>query len=158
ERPEVGIVTRDEAAMALARERLPACRVLRDEENAGETEAITVATERATASGAEFTLVIPGDAPLVTAEEVSEILRSAPHQGTVLAPAADGEGTNAILRRPGDLFPLRFGNHSFAPHRRAAEATGRPVVVLRLTGVALDVDKPEDLQELARRPGETRTQ
>ncbi len=159
-RPPIGIVTRDPTAIAIAQQILPAGRyeVIHDEQNAGETEAIAAATEAAIARGAQFTLVIPGDAPLVTAAEIEQVLEAAPPEGAVLAPAADGEGTNAILRRPGDLFPLRFGNHSFAPHLTAAKATGKTVVVLRLPGVALDVDRPEDLLALEAAAGETRAQ
>ena len=59
---------------------------------------------------------------------------------------------------PADLFPLRFGNDSFKPHHAAAQATGKPCVVLNFAGIAVDVDNPEDLQRLLSLPGETRAQ
>ena len=59
--------------------------------------------------------------------------------------------------RPAGLFPARFGNDSFKPHHAAAQATGKPCVVLSLPGIALDVDNPEDLRTLAAAPGETRS-
>ena len=64
--------------------------------------------------------------------ELEEILKHAPAEGSVLVPAADGRGTNAAFRRPANLFPLRFGNDSFKPHHAAAQATGKPCVVLQL--------------------------
>lgn len=79
-------------------------------------------------------------------------------EGSVLVPAADGRGTNAAFRRPADLFPLRFGNDSFKPHHAAAQATGKPCVVLNFAGIAVDVDNPEDLERLIALPGETRAQ
>ena len=90
--------------------------------------------------------------------ELEQILAQAPEEGTVLAPAADGRGTNAAFRRPANLFPLRFGNDSFKPHLAAAQATGKPCIVLQLPSIAVDVDNPEDLQQLLALPGETRTQ
>jgi 2-phospho-L-lactate guanylyltransferase len=63
-----------------------------------------------------------------------------------------------VFRRPANLFPLRFGNDSFKPHLAAAQATGKPCQVLLLPGIAVDVDNPEDLQQLLSLPGETRTQ
>jgi 2-phospho-L-lactate guanylyltransferase len=63
-----------------------------------------------------------------------------------------------VLRRPAALFPLRFGNDSFRPHLAAAQATGKPCVVLPLPGIAVDVDNPADLKQLAGLPGETRAQ
>jgi 2-phospho-L-lactate/phosphoenolpyruvate guanylyltransferase len=62
------------------------------------------------------------------------------------------------LRSPGDLFPLRFGNDSYLPHFAAAKATGLPCVVLQLPGIARDIDRPEDLLELAAVSGERQSQ
>jgi 2-phospho-L-lactate guanylyltransferase len=56
------------------------------------------------------------------------------------------------------LFPLRFGNDSFKPHLTAARASRKPCIVLSLPGIALDIDHPSDLRELADTPGETRSQ
>jgi 2-phospho-L-lactate/phosphoenolpyruvate guanylyltransferase len=106
----------------------------------------------------DSTLVIPADIPLIQSWELEKIFACAPAEGSVLAPAADGRGTNAIWRRPAGLFPARFGNDSFKPHYAAAKATGKPCVVLSLPGIALDVDNPEDLHTLASANGETRSQ
>ena len=86
------------------------------------------------------------------------IYDAAPEVGTVLVPAGDNRGTNAVLRRPAALFPLRFGNDSFKPHVAAAKASGKPCVILPLPGLAVDVDDPSDLQKLIHLPGETRAQ
>jgi 2-phospho-L-lactate/phosphoenolpyruvate guanylyltransferase len=155
--PAVALVTSDEYAIRLARQ----CgfEIIRDDENLGESEAIAMATLQAEKRGAEFSLVIPGDIPLVTADEISAVLAAAPPEGTVLVPAADGRGTNAILRRPCALIPCRFGNDSFLPHHAAARATQKKLVVLDdLPGIALDVDRPEDLAELVEGKPRTRTQ
>ncbi|MGH9522261.1 MAG: 2-phospho-L-lactate guanylyltransferase [Terriglobales bacterium] len=155
--PTIALVTSDPYAMRLARQ----CGfdVIRDEANFGETEAIALATAEAEKRGADFAMVIPGDIPLITAAEISAVLRAAPEEGTVLVPAGDGRGTNAILRAPCSLFPCRFGNDSFLPHRAAARATGKPVIVLDdLPGIALDVDRPEDLEELIASEPRTRSQ
>ncbi len=102
--------------------------------------------------------MIPADIPLIQAWELEEILKHAPKEGSVLVPAGDGRGTNAAFRRPANLFPLRFGNDSFKPHHAAAQATGKPCVVMNLPGIAVDVDNPEDLQQLISLPGATRSQ
>ena len=155
--PAVALVTSDEYAARLARQ----CgfETIHDDENLGETEAIAMATGEAEKRGAEFSLVIPGDIPLVTADEITTVLAAAPPKGTVLVPAADGRGTNAILRRPCALIPCRFGNDSFLPHHAAAKATHQDLVVLDgLPGIALDIDRPEDLFELAEGEPRTRSQ
>jgi 2-phospho-L-lactate guanylyltransferase len=132
--------------------------IIDDPEDPGETGAIEMATRAALERGAEFTLVLPADIPLITPAELDEIFSAASPEGTVLAPSASGRGTNAVLQRPPGLFPLRFGNDSFLPHLATARATGKPVEVLRLAGIGVDIDEPADLSDLMATPGDTRAQ
>ncbi len=155
-RPKVGIVTSDPYAIKLAAEY--GFEVIPDPENPGETGAIEMATQVCVQREEESTLVIPADIPLIESWELEEIYKHAPAVGSVLVPAGDGRGTNAAFRRPADLFPLRFSNDSFRPHHAAAQATGKPCVVLNLPGIAVDVDNPPDLQQLLSLPGITRAQ
>lgn len=155
-RPPVALITSDPFACQMALRFN--FEVIEDSVNSGETDAIAMATQVCLARGIESSLVLPGDIPLVQAWELERIFTSAPEQGSVLVPAADGRGTNAIWQRPVGLFPLRFGNDSFKPHLAAAQATQKPCVVLDLPGIALDVDRPADLRQLASAPGETSSQ
>jgi 2-phospho-L-lactate guanylyltransferase len=155
-RPEVSVVTSDSFAVELAR-RFD-FQIIPDNANRSQTDAIEVATRFCESQGANSTLVIPGDIPLIQTWELEQILEAAPAEGSVLVPAADGRGTNAAWRRPAGLFPLRFGNDSFKPHLADARATGKPCVILSLPGIALDIDNPSDLRQLAEAPGETRAQ
>ena len=159
ERPDVAVVTGDSAAKAMALER--GFEVIEDHECAGETEAIAAATSVAVGWGAASSMVIPADMPLVSAGEVAAVLKALPAfptPGSVLVPAADGRGTNAVLRRPAELFPLRFGNDSFQPHWRAAQSTGCPCAVLKLPGIGLDIDSPAHLAALLQEPVRTESQ
>ena len=94
----------------------------------------------------------------MTSAELEQILAAAPPEGAVLVPSSDDRGSNAVFRRPADLFPLRFGNDSFQPHLRAAQATGKDCAVLHLPGIGLDVDTPADLSRLIAAAGDTRAQ
>jgi 2-phospho-L-lactate/phosphoenolpyruvate guanylyltransferase len=155
-RPAVMVVTSDSFVSGLG-ERL-GFEIVADDLNLGETGAIEMATALCRERGIEYTLVIPADIPLIDSNELDQILKSAPAAGSVLVTDSAGRGTNAALRAPCDLFPLRFGNDSFRPHLAAAKATGLPCVVLELPGIAMDVDRPEDLQTLAAATGERRSQ
>ena len=155
-RPSVAVVTSDSFARDLAARFN--FEVVADD-NSGETSAIDMATAVCRERGAESTLVVPADIPLIDSSELQKIVDCAPPGGgAVLVPDAAGRGTNAAWRSPGDLFPLRFGNDSFLPHLAAAKATGLPCVVLELPGIARDVDRPEDLRELAAASGDRRSQ
>jgi 2-phospho-L-lactate guanylyltransferase len=154
-RPAVTVVTGDSFARDLA------ARFNFDvvpDDNSGETSAIEMATAVCKGRGAESTLVVPADIPLLDGSELQKIVDNSPPRGAVLVPDAAGRGTNAAWRSPCDLFPLRFGNDSFLPHVAAAKATGLPCIVLELPGIARDVDRPEDLRELAAAAGERRSQ
>lgn len=156
QRPQVSVVSSDPYACELAADF--GFRIIRDDTNGGESDAVEMATAICEAEGVKSTLVIPGDIPLLRLEELERILEAAPERGSVLVPAADFRGTNAALRRPAGLFPLRFGYDSFYRHVAAARATGLPCTVLSLPGIALDIDTPEDLRRLAEAPGERRSQ
>jgi 2-phospho-L-lactate/phosphoenolpyruvate guanylyltransferase len=156
ERPQVSLVTSDSFAIDLAH--VFNFEVILDSANRSETDAIEMATRFCELRGVESTLVIPADVPQIQSSEVTTILQAAPEEGSVLVPAADGRGTNAVLRRPAALFRLRFDNDSFKPHLAAARASRKPCVVLSLPGIALDIDNPSDLATLASAPGDTRAQ
>jgi len=153
---EIALVSSDAFAVDQAAAR--GYEVIADNANRSETDAIEMATRYCVTRGRGETLVIPADIPLIQAAAVRAIFDSAPAQGTVLVTAADARGTNAVLRRPADLFPLRFGNDSFKPHLAAAQAAQKPCVVLDLPGIALDIDNPSELRQLASLPGVTRAQ
>ena len=66
----------------------------------------------------------------------------------VVAPCHHGTGTNALLICPPGLISFAFGPDSFAAHCAAARAAGVEPVIYRSATVALDLDTPEDLEEV----------
>jgi 2-phospho-L-lactate/phosphoenolpyruvate guanylyltransferase len=155
-KPAVALVSGDSFAAKLAADH--GFEIIPDPDNPGETGAIETATRVCVDRRIEWALVIPADIPLIQAWELDEIFKHAPQHGSILVPAGDGRGTNAAFRRPADLFPLRFGDDSFKPHHAAAQATGKPCVILNLPGISVDVDNPADLEQLISLSGTTRAQ
>jgi 2-phospho-L-lactate guanylyltransferase len=153
---QVSLVTSDPFAVDLAASH--GFEIIRDDANLSETDAILMATGVCEARGIQSSLVIPADIPLINASEIEAIYKNAPQTGSVLVPAHDTRGTNAVFRRPAALFSLRFGNDSFLPHLADAKVTGQPWVVLSFAGIGLDVDTPDDLYQLALAPGNKRSQ
>lgn len=153
---KASVVTSDPFAIELAEQFKFG--IIRDESNLSESDAIEMATQVCESRGIESTLIVPGDIPLIDAADIRLVYENSPELGAVLVPSKDKRGTNAVLRRPVALFPLRFGNDSFMPHLTAAIATDKSCVVLSLPGIALDIDTPEDLRDLAQAPGEKRSQ
>ena len=139
----VMVVTSDERVADLARQF--DFEVLVEQSAEGESLAVAHATEEVRLRGGTGSLVVPADVPLLTAADVTKIVASAPEQGSLLVPSRSRRGTNAVLRRPCNLFPLRFGDDSFEPHCRAARNTGLVLTVLENERIGLDIDTPADL-------------
>lgn len=150
-REEVSLVTSDPFAVEQAR--AYGFDVIPDSANKSETDAIEAASHVCVNRQVGRTLVIPGDIPLIEAEDLNTIFEHAPAYGSVLVPSADKRGSNAVLRAPAALFPLRFGNDSFQPHLQSAIATDAACVVLSLPRIGLDIDNADDLRQLAATAG-----
>jgi 2-phospho-L-lactate guanylyltransferase len=138
----------DVAALAIGR----GAQVLREEGQGGLNPALVGGLALARLRGAERALVLPADVPLATAAEIAEIVGSASSgarsQMTVV-PSRDGAGTNALLLSPPDAMQPEFGEGSFVRHVAQAVALGLEFRVLRLPGIAADIDEPRDLDVLA---------
>jgi 2-phospho-L-lactate guanylyltransferase len=97
----------------------------------------------------EAVLYLAADLPQVSAEEIRALAASVERANVGIGRAHDG-GTNALAVRPADaLWPMFGVPGSAAVHAAAARAAGLEATILDLSGVALDVDTPED----ARRAG-----
>lgn len=99
-------------------------------------------------TAAERLLFIHADLPFLGQEDVSAMIAASLDDYAVLSPDLTETGTNAVLRWRHQSLPLCFGENSFARHQQAAEATKTPWQVVRTSGVARDIDEPEDLDRL----------
>lgn len=143
------VVTPDAAVAELAQAN--GAQVLRERRAQGLNAAVRAGLARAAAAGAARALVLPADVPLVTPGELRCLLASlaeAHGPRASLVPAADGDGTNALLIAPADALPPRFGPGSYRRHLAEARARGFSVEVLQLPGLARDIDHPGDLARL----------
>ncbi len=151
----LAVVTVDAAARRLAGRY--GARIIETGARDGHSGAVAAAARLLAAEGCPSMLTLPGDIPLVTPAEITRLLAAhRPGPAFTIAPSRDEQGSNAIICSPPDAVPLRFGEDSFFPHLRAAEACGIQPTVLRLPGIALDVDTPEDLAAFALVPSATR--
>jgi 2-phospho-L-lactate guanylyltransferase len=123
----------------------------------GHTGAVTAAARLLAAEGHKGMLTLPGDIPLATSREIASLLAAHPPAPSfTIVPSHDERGSNAIACSPPDAVPLRFGEDSFYPHLRAAEACGIRPNVVHLPGIALDIDNPEDVVSFMRTESPTR--
>jgi 2-phospho-L-lactate guanylyltransferase len=113
----------------------------------GHTAAVAAMARILTAEGREAMLTMPGDLPRITARDIAAIIEAhGPAPSLTIVPARDELGSNAVLCSPPLVMPLRFGEDSFRPHLAAARRLGIEPTVVRLPGVGLDIDQPDDLR------------
>jgi len=153
---DVLVVTRDPAVEVLAKRHGAA--TLAEESNRGHTEAVAHAQRAAVARGARRFVTIPGDVPCTSPDELTALAAALPSgPGVAFVPSLSGFGTNAVLLEPPDALALKFGEPSFENHLGAARAAGFQPLVLRLPGIGLDIDAPDDLALLLERGPNTRS-
>jgi 2-phospho-L-lactate guanylyltransferase len=151
------VITADPAAIAIARRY--GARVSRQGAHDGHSGAVAAAARRLASQGM---LTVPGDIPLVEADDIRKLV--AVHRDAscrcarafIIVPARDERGSNAVLCSPATAVPLRFGTDSFFPHLAAARRCGIEPTVLHLPRIALDIDTPDDLALFLATPSHTR--
>lgn len=121
-------------------------RVVTDDARTGHTGAVTAMARILAAEGHDM-LTVPGDIPRVTAAEIAAVVEARkPAPSLTIVPARDELGSNAMLCSPPLVMPFRFGDNSYFPHLATARALGIEPTVVRLPGIGLDIDQPEDVE------------
>ena len=118
----------------------------------GLIESVTEAARDLSLAGVSTMVFLPGDVPLVSAEELESVLEgfgSSNEAEFLIVPAADLGGSNCVVCSPPDCITFGFGEDSFRRHLSIARELGLNPTVMRLPGIGLDIDTPNDLRELA---------
>ena len=153
----IAVVTLDPWAEALARQY--GAQIITEGAREGHTGAVTAAAAVLQAGGIAAILTMPGVIPAVKTPEVEALIAAgSAAPAFIIAPAHDEQGSNAILMSPPDAVKLRFGEDSYFPHLAAARAAGIAPQILRLPGIAMDIDHPEDIARFATIPEAKGTQ
>lgn len=145
---QVLVISRDPAALSLAREH--GARTV--QENGAPK--LNVALARATVMIKNYNLrgvlIVPADLPLLTSQDVQTMLERAKDPPVVVvAPDRHRQGTNALLICPVGLIDYEFGPNSFERHCQLAREVGARLEVVDLPSLALDMDLPEDLDQVS---------
>lgn len=153
---QVHVVTPTEALADAARSR--GARIVLEEAARGMNVAFETARDRIRCDTPSAVLVVlPGDLPLIRSCEVEAAIARLEPDAVVLVPAESDGGTAAVILHADGPFTFQFGEDSFRRHRKAAETAGLKAILVRATSLGLDIDHPEDLDEVLRRTDSGRT-
>ena len=138
------VVSRDQSALALAREH--GARTVQEDGTPKLNVALTRATIVAQNYATRGVLIVPADLPFITPEDVRVMLeRAVDPPVVVVAPDRHHKGTNALLVCPAGLIEYHYGPNSFQRHCKLAKEASARLEICDLPSLALDMDLPEDL-------------
>lgn len=142
------VVTADRDAEALAAGH--DARPIPDPSEPGHSAAAQAGIRWAMEQRAHHVLLVPGDCPAVTPDELDALVLSVAPRGPEVVVVSDrhGTGTNGLLLTPPGVIEPAFGEGSRARHEAAGHAAGANVRSADPRGLLLDVDTPEDLEAL----------
>lgn len=116
------------------------------DESGGLNAALTHGARQAAARGATRLVIVHADLPRLHSEEVTALIEGAGAGGMAIAPDHHGSGTNALCLPLPLPFELGFGPGSFRRHLEEAALRGLTPAVVRLPGLAFDLDEVDDLR------------
>jgi 2-phospho-L-lactate/phosphoenolpyruvate guanylyltransferase len=146
---QVLVVSRDTAALALAREH--GARTVQENGAPHLNVALARATVVANNYATRGVLIVPADLPLITPQDIRCMLEFANETPVVVvAPDTRRQGTNALLVCPSGLIEYDFGPGSFQRHCERARQAGARLEICELPSLALDMDLPEDLEQVSK--------
>jgi len=147
---QVLVVSRDPAALAIAREY--GARTVLEDGSQKLNLALRRATTFAQAYSASSVLIVPADIPLITANDIHQLINTGKKAPFVtLAPDRRENGTNIMMVCPPGLIEYSYGNDSFHRHQALAKNADANVYVIHSDNLGLDLDLPEDLEVFKQR-------
>ena len=119
----------------------------------GLNASIAHAARELRSQGAQALLIVHGDLPFLTTEDVLALLDASAEDAVVAASDLAEAGTNALVFSLARDFQTHFGPGSLAEHRLSAQTAAMRFHLVRRRGLACDIDEPSQLAELAERGG-----
>ena len=155
------VCTADPAVISVADEF--GLEVLADTEQGGLNASVAAATESLAERGVSEVMVIHGDLPLLTSEELGTFIaahRAIGRRAVTVTPDRRHDGSNLLAWDPSLQFTPAYGPASFQRHLQQATRLGLMPVVCELPGAGFDVDETADyvslIEQLRQLPPATR--
>lgn len=151
---QILVVSSDSRAKKISEER--GVGFIFEEKDNSVNSAIMLADRYSVDAKAVATVVIPQDLPLLDAGEIDRICEAAGQdlRCIVICPSTRYDGTNILLRKPPTVIKIHYDNNSYNMHIKSAAELGVQARVFESQRLMFDIDKPDDVHELAAMPDE----
>jgi len=109
--------------------------------------------------GADATIVVPEDLPLLDAMDIAMVCDLAKEQENciVICPSIRFDGTNLLLRKPPSAMKTHYDNDSYEMHFTTAKELGVTVKIFFSKRLMSDVDTIGDIKQLAKERSTNKT-
>jgi 2-phospho-L-lactate guanylyltransferase len=97
--------------------------------------------------GTTTALILPADVPLITPTDLKQLLNLRRKTLMIIAPARNGEGTNALLLTPPNICPPRYGRASLQRHGMEAAKRNIGLRIFKSKHLGLDIDTTTDVKD-----------
>ena len=95
------------------------------------------------------TIVLPGDLPLITSDEINLIIKLGTSSNSVIiSPSESLNGTNALLSNPPAIITTKFDQDSYNSHYSESKKLNLRTIILFAPRIMCDLDTPKDLINL----------
>jgi 2-phospho-L-lactate guanylyltransferase len=154
---QVIVVSTDKRAEEIAASH--GAKFLREQKESGVNSAVMMADGYCTEQGADATVVLPQDLPLLDAVDIviGCDLAEKEDRCIVICPSLRYDGTNFLLRKPPSVMETYYDNDSYETHIKVASGRGIPVKFFFSKRLMSDIDTPEDARHLATEAGSGKT-
>jgi 2-phospho-L-lactate guanylyltransferase len=128
---------------------------LRQDIDNGVDQAVSAGDDFSNKNGADATIVIPHDLPLLLPTQVDMICRLTKNyqKCMVISPSLRHDGSNILLRKPINLIRTHYDDDSYTRHIEEALAVKAAVIVVLSDRTTLDMDTGRDVELLLARYG-----
>lgn len=125
----------------------------------GVNSAVKLGNDYSVERGVDATLIIPQDLPLLDGVDVGMACELAESESRciVICPSQRYDGTNLLIRRPPSVIKTYYEDNSYETHIKVADESGVRVKLVLSNKLMFDVDIPEDVKQLAKEIGGSRT-
>jgi 2-phospho-L-lactate/phosphoenolpyruvate guanylyltransferase len=154
---EVIVISSDSRARRISDKH--GARFLKENEEGGVNKAVAIADNYCNKAGADATIVIPQDLPLLAPCDINMICESGKgyNKYVAICPSLRYDGSNALLRRPCMLIGTYYDNNSFDMHVKAAKEIGANLKIILSRRIMTDLDTIEDAENLMNEPTTARS-
>jgi len=121
----------------------------------GLNEVVQATVNKLALRGIDDVMVIHGDLPLLTEQEISILIKShqqAKSPAITIAQDTAGQGSNCVLCTPASQMHFQYGVNSLLKHKAHAIKISASLQIINLAGAQCDIDTPADLITLVNHP------